>query len=157
MAGNGSFAFWKEGYESISALHRRVAGSGLDARLLELVRMRASQVNGCAFCIDMHAKDARQAGESEQRLYALSAWRETPFFDERERAALALTEAVTNVKDHESVERARREAEARFAPEELIRLLYAIIEINAWNRLAIVTGAPEPGSYEPATTPGQNS
>jgi AhpD family alkylhydroperoxidase len=152
-AGRRRFAFWSEGYESLGTLHRRVAYSGLDPRLLELVRMRASQVNGCAFCIDMHSKDARQAGETEQRLYALSAWREAPFFDERKRAALTLTEAVTLVTDHEGVERASEEAAAHFEPQELSVLLYAIIEINAWNRLAITTGLPEPGSYDPGETP----
>jgi AhpD family alkylhydroperoxidase len=155
-ARRGRFAFWSEGYESLGALHRHVAQSGLDQRLLELVRMRASQVNGCAFCIDMHSKDARLAGETEQRLYALSAWRETPFFDERERAALSLTEAVTGITDHDAVERATEQAASRFAPDELSRLLYAIIEINAWNRLAIATGSFEAGSYNPGQAPDRS-
>jgi alkylhydroperoxidase family enzyme len=97
----------------------------------------------------MHSKDARAAGETEQRLYGLSAWRETPFFSDRERAALALTEAVTLVAQTHLPPAVLDEAAAVFAPDELTQVLYAIIEINAWNRLAITTGAPEPGSYEP--------
>jgi AhpD family alkylhydroperoxidase len=112
--------------------------------------MRASQLNGCAYCIDMHSKDARAAGETEQRLYALSAWRETDFFTEQERAALALTEAVTLLTDHERLDRAAHEAAQHFDPQSLTRLLYAVIEINAWNRLAITTASPEPGSYQPS-------
>ncbi len=122
-------------------------GSGLEGSLLELVKVRASQINGCAFCIDMHTKDARAAGESEQRLYALSAWREAPFFTERERAALALTEAVTLIADSHAPQAVIDGAAAAFSPDELTWLLYAVIEINAWNRLAITTGAPEAGSY----------
>jgi len=119
-----------------------------DHRLRDLVRVRASQLNGCAYCIDMHTKDARAAGETEQRLYALSAWEETPFFTARERAALALTEAVTSLAGARGVPASIVEAAAaEFAPEELTRLLYAIVEINAWNRIAVTTGAPEPGSY----------
>lgn len=144
------YAFWAEGYRALASLHSLVAGGALDATLLELVRMRASQVNGCAFCIDMHAKDARAAGETEQRLYALSAWRETGFFSERERAALALTEAVTAIADHDVLARATDQVAACFDADERTQLLYAIIEINSWNRLAITTGLPAPGSYEPA-------
>ena len=111
--------------------------------------MRASQINGCAYCIDMHSKDARMQGETEQRLYALSAWRETPFFTKRERAALALTEAVTLIAQGEVSSDLIDEASSVFTPDELTRLLYLIIEINAWNRLAITTGTPVPGSYIP--------
>jgi alkylhydroperoxidase family enzyme len=96
----------------------------------------------------MHSKDARAAGETEQRLYGLSAWRETPFYSDRERAALALTEAVTLVAQTHLPQAVIDEAAAAFAPDELTEVLYAIIEINAWNRLAITTGAPEPGSYQ---------
>ena len=110
--------------------------------------MRASQINGCSYCIDMHAKDARAQGESEQRLYALSAWQEAPFFSDRERAALALTEAVTRIAEDHNSQSIVDEAATLFTPEELTRLLYLIIEINAWNRLAITTGAPEPGTYK---------
>ena len=123
--------------------------SGLEPALLELVKMRASQINGCAYCIDMHSKDARAAGETEQRLYALNAWRETPFFGDRERAALALTEAVTLVAETQVPQDVVDDAAAVFSPEELTKLVYAIIEINAWNRLAITVGAPSAGSYDP--------
>ncbi len=143
------FRYWQDGYQALSALHRLVAGSGLEASLLELVRMRASQINGCAYCIDMHAKDARRAGETEQRLYALDAWREVPFFTKRERAALTLTEAVTLISTAHPAEDVIEEAASEFSPDQLSHLLYAIIEINCWNRLAITTGKPEPGSYVP--------
>ena len=144
------FRFWAEGYAALDRLSSVVHGSGLEASLLELVKVRASQLNGCAYCIDMHTKDARAAGETEQRLYALSAWEETPFFTGRERAALAMTEAVTLLAPTQSVPReVLDEASEHFSPEELTRLLYAIVEINAWNRIAVTTGAPEPGSYAP--------
>jgi len=143
------FRSWPDGYGALRRLSELVQGSGLEAVLIELVKVRASQINGCAYCIDRHSKDARAAGESEQRLYALSAWRETPFFGDRERAALALTEAVTLVADRHVPEGVLEVAAGVFAPEELTRLVYLIIEINAWNRLAITVGAPEPGSYNP--------
>lgn len=144
------FRFWADGYEALHRLNETVKGSGLELSLLELVKMRASQVNGCAYCIDMHSKDARASGESEQRLYALSAWREVAFFTERERAALALTEAITLVADTHVPQPVLDDAAKQFSRDELIKLVYAVIEINAWNRLAIATGAPEPGSYQPA-------
>jgi AhpD family alkylhydroperoxidase len=144
-----AFQFWSEGYGALQALNGLVKQSGLESELLELVKMRASQINGCAFCIDMHSKDARMHGETEQRLYALSAWRETPFFTERERSALGLTEAVTLIAQTEITESVIEDASSVFTPEELTRLLYLIIEINAWNRLAITTGSPKPGSYTP--------
>src|ERR1700689_5691167 len=112
------FRFWPEGYEALQGLHRTVKGSGIDPALLELIKMRASQINGCAYCIDMHSKDARAAGETEQRLYALSAWRETPFFTDRERGALALTETVTLVAQTHVPQHAIDEAAAVFSPEE---------------------------------------
>jgi AhpD family alkylhydroperoxidase len=142
------FRAWPDGYQRLQRLHATVAASGLEPALLELVKMRASQINGCAYCIDMHSKDARAAGETEQRLYALDAWRETPFFTDRERGALALTEAVTLVAGTHVPQSVVDEAAAVFAPDEMTRLLYAIIEINAWNRLAITLGS-EPGSYTP--------
>jgi AhpD family alkylhydroperoxidase len=128
-------------------LSRLVAGAGLERSLLELVKLRASQINGCAYCIDTHAKDARRYGETQQRLYGLSAWRETPFFTDRERSALVLTEAVTLIAQAEMLDQVVRDAAEHFPPDQLTRLLFAIIEINAWNRLAITTGAPVPGSY----------
>ena len=143
------FRFWPEGYRSLQRLSETVKSSDINPVLLELIKMRASQINGCAFCIDMHSRDARAAGETEQRLYALSAWRETPFFSARERAALALTEAVTLVSETQVPQAIIDEAAGVFPPESLTELVYAIIEINAWNRLAITTGAPEPGSYNP--------
>ena len=128
-------------------LEKYVRQSGIETPLLELVRLRASQINGCAYCLDMHTKDARAEGETEQRLYTLSAWRETPFFSERERAALEWTEAVTEIgKDHvpdEVFERARR----HFSDRELTDLTLAVVAINAWNRLAIAFRAV-PGSYQ---------
>lgn len=144
------FRSWPDGYDALARLSARVTASGLEAPLLELVKLRASQVNGCAYCIDMHSKDARAAGETEQRIYALSAWRETPFFTPRERAALAVTEAITLVADTHVPEAVLEAAAVEFPPEELTRLVYAVIEINAWNRLAVTVGAPEAGSYEPS-------
>jgi AhpD family alkylhydroperoxidase len=141
------FRSWADGYRSLHRLSELVKASGLEAPLLELVKMRASQINGCAFCMDMHSKDATAAGETAQRLYALSAWRETSFFTDRERAALALTEAITLVADTHVPQAVVDEAATQFTPEELSKLVYAVIEINAWNRLAITVGAPEPGSY----------
>src|ERR1700742_4608971 len=123
--------------------------AGVDPLLRELVRVRASQLNGCAYCVDMHTKDARAAGESEQRLYALPAWRETPFFTGKERAALALTEDVTLMaRDH--VPAAAYEAAAgQLAPAEIAALLSLIIAINAWNAIGVTTRAWEPGTYQP--------
>jgi len=142
------FRTWPEGYQTLQRLAGSVRSSGLESSLIELVKMRASQINGCAYCLDMHSKDARAAGETEQRLYALSAWRETSFYTEREQAALALTEAVTLIASTHVPQSVVDEAAAHFSPDELTWLLYAIIEINAWNRLAITTGT-EPGTYQP--------
>ena len=120
-----------------------------DPRLRELVRIRASEINVCAYCIDMHTKDARAIGESEQRLYALPAWRETPFFTERERAALAFTEAVTLLAtDHVPTE-AYESVAAHFSPDEIAALVSLIVAINAWNAISVSTRAWVPGSYEP--------
>lgn len=145
------FRLFADGYQAVQRLSAAVKDSGLEHSLLELVKMRSSQLNGCAFCIDMHSKDARAVGETEQRLYALNAWREAPFFTERERAALALTEAVTLVAQSHVSDAVVDEAAAHFSPDELGKLVFAIIEINAWNRLAITTGSPAPGSYEVGT------
>ena len=120
-----------------------------DPLLRELVRLRASQINGCAYCIDMHTKDARAKGETEQRLYTLSAWRETPFFNSRERAALAFTEAVTLLAvDHVPSEK-YEEVASEFTPDEIGALLSLIITINAWNAIGVSTHTWEPGSYQP--------
>ena len=119
-----------------------------DQLLRELVRIRASQINGCAYCIDMHAKDARAAGESEQRLYALSAWRETPFFTDRERAALAFTEAVTLLADDQVPTEAYEAVARHFNEDEIAALISLIVTINAWNAIGVSTRAWIPGSYE---------
>lgn len=122
---------------------------GLEPSLLELVKTRASQINGCAYCIDMHTKDARAAGETEQRLYALNAWRETPFFSDRERAALAWTEGVTEVSRTHVPDELFEETRRHFSDKELVDLTWAVTAINAWNRMAISFRAV-PGSYQPA-------
>ena len=124
--------------------------SKLEPSLIELVKMRASQVNGCAYCIDMHSKDARAEGETEQRLYALSAWRETPFFTDRERAALAWTEAVTLITEGHVSDAVYEEAKQRFSDEELVNLTLVVITINGWNRIAIPFRMV-PGEYQPST------
>jgi AhpD family alkylhydroperoxidase len=123
--------------------------SRLEPSLLELIRMRASQINGCAYCLDMHSKDARAHGESEQRLYALNAWRETPFFTDRERAALAWTEAVTLVSEDHVPDDVYEEVRQRFTEEELVNLTLAVVTINGWNRLSIGFRAV-PGEYQPS-------
>ncbi|MBK5209527.1 MAG: carboxymuconolactone decarboxylase family protein [Flavobacteriaceae bacterium] len=129
-------------------LEKYVADSGLERSLYELVKTRASQINGCAYCLDMHTKDARKAGETEQRLYALSAWKEAPFYTDRERAALAWTEALTLIAENE-VSDAFYEATIKcFSEKELVALTMAIVAINGWNRLAI-SFRTVPGSYEP--------
>ena len=125
-----------------------VNSSGLDHRLLELVKMRTSQLNGCAYCIDMHTKDARAAGETEQRLYLLDAWRETPLYTERERAALEWTEAVTRVADGHVPDEVFASARDHFSEEELVNLTIAVIATNGWNRLNIAF-RPEVGDYRP--------
>jgi AhpD family alkylhydroperoxidase len=124
--------------------------SGLEHALLELVKIRASQINGCAYCIDMHTKDARAAGETEQRIYALSAWRETPFFSNRERAALAWTEHVTRISDGIS-DSLFEEVKAEFSEKELVDLTWALAAINAWNRIAI-SFRSVPGEYKPKSS-----
>ncbi len=120
-----------------------------DVRLRELVRIRASQLNGCAYCIDMHTKDARAAGETEQRIYALPAWRETPFFTARERAALALTESVTLMPQTHVPAADFAAAAGQFTPAELGALVSLIVTINAWNAIGVTTRAWLPGSYQP--------
>ncbi len=136
-------------YKAMAGLEGFVKESGLERSLLELVRMRASQINGCAYCLDMHSKDARAAGETEQRLYELNAWRETPFYSERERAALAWTEALTLVHQTHAPDEVYEEVRKRFTEEEVVSLTAAIVSINSWNRLAIGFRAV-PGTYQPA-------
>ena len=137
-----------EGYRAMSWLERYVRGSGLEPSLLELVKLRASQINGCAYCIDMHWKDARARGESEQRLYGLMAWRESPYYTERERAALAWTEAVTLIADSHVPDELYEQVRQSFNETELANLTFALVAINGWNRLAISLRT-EPGTYQP--------
>lgn len=137
-----------EGIKAMAALEAYLHHCGLERPLLELVKVRASQINGCAHCLDMHTKDARAAGETEQRLYALSAWEEAPFFTERERAALAWTEAVTLVARSRVPDAVFGQARKHFSDKELSDLTLAVIAINGWNRLAISFRA-EVGSYRP--------
>jgi AhpD family alkylhydroperoxidase len=124
---------------------------GLDHMLLELVKLRASQLNGCAHCIDMHTKELRADGESEQRLYLLNAWRESPFYSDRERAALAWTEGMTLIADGHASDAVFEEARARFSEKELADLTLTVAAINAWNRLSIAARLP-PGTYQPAVS-----
>jgi AhpD family alkylhydroperoxidase len=136
-------------YHAMRGLESFVSKSSkLEVSLLELVKMRASQINGCAFCIDKHSKDARVNGETEQRLFALSAWRETTFFTNRERAALAWTEALTLITEGRASDELYAEVRQEFGEEELVNLSLAIITINGWNRLA-VGFRKIPGEYQP--------
>jgi AhpD family alkylhydroperoxidase len=129
------------------ALQREVETSGLEHALLELVKIRVSQINGCAYCIDMHTKDARLAGETEQRIYALSAWRETPFFGERERAALDWAEQVTRLAETHVPDEAYERVRRQFTEAEVVSLTFAVVAINSWNRLAVSFRIPA-GSYK---------
>jgi AhpD family alkylhydroperoxidase len=126
-----------------------VRASGLERSLIELVKIRASQLNGCAFCLDMHTKDARAAGESEQRIYVLSAWRDAPFYSERERTALDWTEALTRLTPDGVPDELYERARKVFNEVELVNLTMAVVAINGWNRLSVAFRSPEPGSYTP--------
>jgi AhpD family alkylhydroperoxidase len=130
-------------------LEKYLHGCGLEEGLIHLIKMRASQINGCAYCIDMHSKDARAIGETEQRLYELNAWRETPFYTGRERAALAWTESLTLVAETHVPDDVYEEVRKQFSEKEIVDLTYAVAVINAWNRLAIAMRAV-PGIYQPA-------
>jgi AhpD family alkylhydroperoxidase len=121
----------------------------IEPRLRELIRIRASQLNGCAYCIDMHTKDARAIGETEQRIYGLAAWAETPYFTTRERAALAFTDAVTLLADTHVPDQAYRDLAAEFSQQEIAALVSLIVVINAWNAIGVSTRAWVPGSYQP--------
>ncbi|MDX9864379.1 MAG: carboxymuconolactone decarboxylase family protein [Anaerolineaceae bacterium] len=134
------------GIAILRKLEEYIQATELEPDLLELVKLRASQINGCAYCIDMHTKDARNRGESEQRLYGLSAWRETPFYTERERAALLWTEAVTRISENHVPDAIYDHAQQHFTEKEIVDLTLAVIAINSWNRLAISFRTP-PGSY----------
>ena len=143
------------GYKAMLGLEQYLSQSGLEPRLLDLVKLRASQVNGCAFCIDMHWKDLRAAGETEQRLYGLDAWRESEYYTDRERAALAWTEAVTLVTQGHVADEVYEIAHAQFPDKELADLTLAIATINAWNRMAIASRTVA-GHYRPAAHPAAN-
>jgi len=136
----------QEALQSMMGLEKYISESGLEATLVHLIKMRASQINGCAYCIDMHSIDARALGETEQRLYALDAWRETPFFTDRERAALEWTEAVTLVSETHVPDAVYDEVKKYFNEKEIVDLTIALATINMWNRLAISLRAV-PGRY----------
>jgi AhpD family alkylhydroperoxidase len=124
-----------------------VKGCSLESSLVHLLKVRASQINGCAYCLDMHTKDARAQGETEQRLYALSAWRDTGFYTDRERAALAWAETLTRISDGHVTDELFRQASAVFSEAELVEISMAVVAINAWNRL-VTTFGPEAGTYQ---------
>ena len=132
-----------------NAATKQLDAVDFDHKLRDLVRIRASQLNGCAYCIDMHTKDARATGETEQRIYALPAWRETPFFTSRERAALAFTESVTLMAQTHVPAEDFAEVAAVYAPEEIAALVSLIVAINAWNAVGVSTRTWVPGTYEP--------
>jgi AhpD family alkylhydroperoxidase len=134
--------------QAMLGLETYLRGSGLDAKLLDLIKLRVSQINGCAYCIDMHWKDLRAAGETEQRLYGLNAWRESPYYTDRVRAALAWAEAVTLVRDGHVPDEVFEKAHRYFNDEELANLTLGIVAINGWNRLSIAFRNP-PGKYQP--------
>lgn len=137
--------------KAMMALEKYLGECGLDHKLMHLLKMRASQINGCAYCIDMHSKDARALGETEQRLYELDAWRETPFYSDRERAALAWIEAVTLVSQTHVPDAVYEEMRKQFSEKEIVDLTYLAATINTWNRLAIALRAV-PGHYRPTAT-----
>ena len=139
-----------DAYRAMAGLEKYLVDCGLEKPLRELVKLRASQINGCAYCIDMHWKDARAAGETEQRLYGLEAWEESPYYTERERAALAWTQAVTIVSDDHVPDAIYELVRTQFSEKELADLTWAVAAINAWNRVAIALRAPA-GSYQPGS------
>ena len=144
--------YWKVApgaYKAMSSLEAYLRESGLDKPLLDMIKLRASQINGCAYCIDMHWKDARAVGESEQRLYGLDAWREAPYYTDRERAAFEWTEALTNVADGHVPDSVYESVTAHLSERELADLTIAVAQINAWNRVAIAFRS-EAGKYKPA-------
>jgi len=143
--------FAQDASKAMYALEEYLGECGLDHKLMHLLKLRASQINGCAYCIDMHSKDARALGETEQRLYELDAWRETPFYSDRERAALAWIEAVTLVSQTHVPDAVFEEVRKQFSEKEIVDLTYLTATINAWNRLAIALRAV-PGHYRPAAT-----
>lgn len=145
-----------EALQAMYAIEKYLEECGLEPGLLHLIKMRASQMNGCAYCIDMHSKDARALGETEQRLYELNAWRETPFYSERERAALAWAETLTLVSETHVPDNAYEDVRKQFSEKEVVDLTYAIATINSWNRIAIALRAV-PGRYKPAASKAAGS
>ncbi len=140
-----------EPLQAMLAMETYIAGCGLDHKFVHLLKLRASQINGCAYCIDMHSIDARACGETEQRLYALDAWRETPFYDDRERAALAWVEAITLVAQTHVPDSVYDEVRKQFTEQQIVDLTYVAATINAWNRIAVSLRAM-PGHYRSAKT-----
>jgi AhpD family alkylhydroperoxidase len=140
----------KEALQALFGLEAYVRKTGFDPKILHLVRMRASQINGCAYCLDMHSKDARAEGETEQRLYGLNAWRETPYYTDRERAALEWTESLTLISENHVPDEIYQRVRQQFSEAELISLTLAVAQINTWNRLAISFRAPA-GTYQRET------
>lgn len=136
-----------DAYRVLLDLEKYIHGCGLEASLIELVKMRVSQMNGCAYCLDMHSKEARAAGETEQRLYLLDAWREAPFYSPRERAALSWAEALTAVADNHVPDDVYKEARAHLSEKELVDLSFVVLAINSWNRLAVAFRS-EVGGYQ---------
>jgi AhpD family alkylhydroperoxidase len=136
-------------YEAMGGLEHYLSGCGLEKPLMYLIQLRASQMNGCAYCLDMHWKDLRASGENEQRLYSLDAWRECPYYSDRERAALAWTEAVTEIAQGHVPDAVYQEARPHFSEKELSDLTLAVAAINAWNRLSIASRIV-PGGYQSA-------
>jgi len=140
--------FSPEPLQALLAMEKYLAGCGLDHKFIHLLKLRASQINGCAYCIDMHSIDARAAGETEQRLYALDAWRETPFFSDRERAALEWTESITHLAETHVPDEVYERVQQQFSETDLVSLTLAAVTINAWNRFAVAFRAPA-GTYQP--------
>jgi len=139
------------GYKAMQGLEAFLHACGLEAGLIHLLKLRVSQINGCAFCIDMHWKDLRALGETEQRLYSLDAWHECPWYSERERAALRWAEAVTRLADGHVSDDVYLEVSRQFDDKDLASLTFVVATINAWNRLSIAARTP-PGTYQPAKT-----
>lgn len=144
-----------EAFDAMLAFESYVSTCGIEPKLLELIKIRASQINGCAYCIDMHTKDARALGETEQRIYALSSWRETPFFTDKERAVLAWTESVTLVSTSQVPNEVYEPMRQHFNEKEIVNITIVVIAINGWNRLAISFRAV-PGTYQTPKGDGAN-
>ena len=142
------FKYTTRAHKGMSELEAYLKESSIEEGLLHLIKLRASQINGCAYCLDIHWKDLRAIGESEQRMYSLDAWRECPYYTERERAALAWTEAVTEISEGHAEESVYGEVKKHFSEKELADLTVAVATINGWNRLAIASRM-EPGTYQP--------